>query len=238
MIPKDFDHAKPNHVRAPINHYRRRLLAGPERTTPDDIKSGANEATLKRVKNSHRGIGARKDITGLAAIAVDQDFLEEIGEMSALEHLDMRFPMRATDLSPLRKLQNLRVLQMDSPNKITDFTPILDLPRLEVFMVENAKGLYDLEWMRPLRESLKVLGLEGSVSTDQRAASLAPLEGFGLEALFMTSAMLKDKDISPLLTCPALRVFMGTRMAPRAQYEALEAANPDLICPWFDWERW
>ncbi len=235
---KAFDPTDPVQLRSAIHHYRHKLRVGPKRTAADQIAEDAVEAELHREKTSHRGIGTRRRLRALAAGAVNQDFLDEIGELAELEHLDLRWPMRATDLAPLRRLAKLRVLQIDSPSKITDFTPILDLPALKVLMIENAQHLYELDWMRPLKDRLEVLGIEGSVNRDQRVASLAPLEGFAIEALFMVSVMLKDRSVAPLRTCPNLRMFYGTRFAPKADFQALEAARPGLYCNWFDWDSW
>lgn len=102
----------------------------------------------------------------MAAVAAEQDFLDEIGELTELTHLDLRFPMHAPDLSPLRNLSKLGVLQMDSPSKVEDFTPILDLPSLEVLLIENAQHLYEHDWMRPLKDRLFVLGLQWLVMKD------------------------------------------------------------------------
>ena len=176
------------------------------------------------------------EITALAAVGADQAFLEEIGELTKLEQLDIRYPFRANDLSPLRKLRNLRVLHLESAGQVSDFSPLAELPLLEVLTIEHAKHLFELDWLLPLKDRLITLGLEGSISTDQRILSLKPLEGFALEALFMVSATLKDKSLSPLATCPNLILFDSARLAPRSEFQALEAAKPELLCPWFaDW---
>ncbi|MBK0399517.1 hypothetical protein H0I76_09965 [Limibaculum sp. M0105] len=161
------DPESPAYFRALVNRYRHRLRVGPPRKSAAEIPPDAIEAELHRVKKSHRGVGAMKQLTGLAAAAADQDFLDEIGELTELVHLDLRFPMRAPDLAPLRNLKKLHVLQIDSPSKVEDFRPILDLPALEVLMIENAQHLFDLEWMRPLKDRLLVLGIEGTVNKDQ-----------------------------------------------------------------------
>lgn len=56
--------------------------------------------------------------------------MEEIGELTNFEKLELRWPMRGTEnLEPLRKLKKLTYLSIDTPGaKVTDFTPICDLP--------------------------------------------------------------------------------------------------------------
>jgi hypothetical protein len=68
--------------------------------------------------------------------------------------------------------------------------------------------------------------------------SLAPLEGFALEALFLTNTRLADQDLSAIATMPNIR-FLGTGInAPRAQFFALRDAKPELECQWFDERVW
>jgi hypothetical protein len=228
----------PNYWRFVTARYRHRLRTGPPRSSADEIKDGATHAELHRVKEGYKGLSRHQSLKELAAVKVDQGFLEEIATLENLEHLDLRYPMRAEDLSPIRSLRKLRVLQIDGASKISDFTPILDLPSLEVLMFEQAQHLFDLRWMRPLKDRLVVLGLEGSTATNQKIASLAPLEGFAFEALFMTSVTLASKDVLPLAACPNLHVFNCGKMAPKANYMALYEKRPDLNCNWFPPNPW
>ena len=228
----------PNYLRALKNAYRNPLRVGPPRWSVGEIPPDATTALLERKGKSHVGISERTQLTGLAAVAADQSFLDEIGALENLEHLDFRWPMRAPDLSPLRNLKKLRVLRMDSCSKVTDFGPLAEMPALENLQIENAQHLYEIDWIVPLKSQLKVLGLQGSVSKDQRIASLSPLRGFAIEAIFLVSAMIKDKSLDALTTCPNLHLFDGARCAPRHEFEALERAHPDMLCGWFDPERW
>lgn len=232
------DPKSPVYYRALVNKYRDPLRVGPPRKSVAEIPEGATSAELHRVGKSHAGIAARTELTELAAVAADQNFMDEIGELSNLERLDLRFPMRAPDLSPLTKLKKLRTLRLDGCSKVVDFSPIAMLPALSNLQIENAQHLYDIEWIRPLKDRLFVLGIEGSVSKDQRIASFAPLGGFAFEAIFTVSIMLKDRDLTPLETCPNLHLYEGTRCAPREHFERLEKTHPEMICAWFDWDRW
>src|SRR6478735_3019806 len=93
-----------------------------------DIPQQATFAGLGRDKASHRGIGARRSLTTLFASAVDQAYLEEIGELEALEYLWLGWPVTAKDLAPLTRLKRLRFLKLDSPRAVTDFAPLTTLP--------------------------------------------------------------------------------------------------------------
>jgi hypothetical protein len=223
-------------------HYRSWLhIRRPEcgvYTRGEDVPLNADCARLSRDKDSHRGISRCTGLRELEAGAVNQDFLEDVGCLTGLEYLALEWPVTATDLSPLNGLAELRTLAINSPRNITDFTPLLALPKLERLFIENAKHMADLEWLHPLSGRLRVLGIEGSLYTAQRITSLIPLEGFALEALFLTNTKLGDQSLAPLRTMDSLR-FLGTALnAPRAEFEALRAAQPQLQCDWFRPEMW
>lgn len=204
----------------------------------EDVPMGATYVSLGREKASHRGIGKRTALRELAAKGVNQDFLEEIAELEGLEYLDLGWPVTATDLAPLRRLTNLRHLAINSPRNISDFTPVLDLPLLERLFIENAKHMHALDWMRPMKDRLVALGIEGSMYTPQPIDSLIPLAGFALEALFLTNTRLDDQDLTPIATMPNIRVLGSALNAPRAQFFALRDAKPGLECSWFDERIW
>ena len=204
----------------------------------EDIPLDASCARLFRKKTSHRGIERRTELRELEAEAVNQDFLEHLASLHRLEYLALEYPVTATDLSPLAKLTELRTLKINSPRNIADFTPLLALPKLERLFIENAKHLTKLDWLRPLANRLKVLGIEGSMWDAQKIPTLAPLDGFALEALFLTNTKLEDQSFAPLRSMTSLK-FLGTALnAPRAEFEALQAALPELHCDWFAPEMW
>ena len=200
----------------------------------DDIAEDATFVGLGREKASHRGIGRRKAITTLFASAVDQDYLDEIGELANLEYLWLGWPVTARDLAPLARLKHLTYLKLDSPRNVTDFAPLTQLPALTHLFVENAKHMAALDWLAPLEGQLAALGIEGSIWTLQKVPALAPLAGFAFEALFMTSVRLADKDLTPLASCPNLAYLQCARFAPKNKFEELKALRPDIACLWFD----
>jgi hypothetical protein len=217
-------------------HLRRPDL--PHFTRGEDVPMDAAYASLARDKASHKGIRTRTALRELSAHGVNQPFLDEIAGLTALEYLDLGWPVTATDLAPLRSLANLRHLVINSPRNIADFTPLLGLPKLERLFIENAKHLHSLDWLRPLKDRLVALGIEGSMWTAQPIDSLAPLEGFALEALFLTNTRLADQDLSPIATMANIR-FLGSGInAPRAQFFALRDTKPNLQCSWFAERAW
>lgn len=199
-----------------------------------DIPDDATMAGLGRDKASYRGLGERRGLTRLLTSAVDQGFLDEICTLEALEYLWLGWPVTAHDISGLTRLKRLRFLKIDSPRNLTDFRPLAELPALTSLFVENAKHLHDLDWLAPLGPRLWSLGIEGSMWTMQKLPGLAPFSGLGMEALFLTSVRLADKDLTPLADCPNLKYLSCARFAPKPRFDALKALRPDIECIWFD----
>ena len=170
---------------------------------------------------------------------VKQDRLEEICEMSSLEELSLEWPTLATSLDCLKRLPNLRKLRIDSPRKITDFTPVARLPHLTHLDIENAKHLADLRWIRPLKDRLIKLNLDGSINTTQKLESLDPLDGFAFKELWLTNVSVADKDLSPLITCRNLKLLRCAKAVSTFEgFMALADARPDMACDWFSPEMW
>lgn len=203
------------------------------------ISPNAERGWHNREKNSFRGIATRTNLRALTAGSVNQDYLDEICELTQLEELDLLYPMTATSLDGLVRLQNLKRLRIDSPRNIEDFSPITRLMNLDELEIENAKHLFNLRWMLPLKDRLRKLGLDGSINTTQKLESLDPLDGFAFEELTLTTVSLKDKDISPLINCRSLKSLRcATTVSTFDGFMALADARPDIECMWFDLANW
>ena len=203
------------------------------------IAPDAEMGVHHREKESFRGISTRKNLRILTASAVNQDFLDEICQLSNLEWLELEWPVTAETLEGLTRLTKLHRLKIDSPRNITDFTPILKLANLTRLEIENARHLHDLSWIRPLKNRLTFLGLDGSINTTQKLASLDPLDGFEMEELTLTNVSVADKDLSPLITCRNLRRLRCAKAVSTFEgFMALADARPDLACDWFDPDAW
>lgn len=207
-------------------------------TDAREVPLDAERALLHRVKTSHRGIGERQALKHLIAGSADQAYLDEICTITGLERLELEYPVTAKTLDPLRSLTRLRHLSIDSPRHVADFTPLLELPSLTTLLITNAKHLTDIVWLAEAHH-LEVIGIEGSMWTDQKIPTLAPLAGLrGLRALLATSTRLGDRDLSPLADCPRLDFLGCARFAPREEFERLQQRKPDLVCTWFRPEAW
>ena len=203
------------------------------------ISPNAEIGAHHREKNSFRGISTRKQLRILTASAVNQDFLDEICELTNLEDLSLEWPTTATSLDGLARLAKLRRLRIDSPRSITDFSAITKLPYLTHLDIENAKHLSDLRWMRPLKDRLVKLNLDGSINTTQKLDSIDPLDGFAFQELWMVSTSIADKDLSPLITCRNLKTLRCAKSVSTFEgFMALADARPDMQCDWFSPEAW
>lgn len=203
-------------------------------TRPDVIPEAATRAVVVRKGASHRGIAARHGLRALVAMAVNQDFLDEICELSGLEYLHLGDPVTAEDLSGIARLGRLRTLKLDGVRKARDFSPLLAPPGLRILTIGNAPGLRDLDFLADAHQ-LASIGVEGDIWTAQKIESLRPLGGLReLEALFHTNVVLRDKELSYLADCPKLRILRCARFAPKRQFEALRRLMPDLRCEWCD----
>lgn len=203
-------------------------------TFATDIPDDAILGRIDRQKKSHQGLGTKTELRELFAGSVNQNMMDEIAELKNLEVLFLGYPITADDISAIAGLKKLHTLKIDSPRKITDFSFVLDLPNLHTLLIENAKHLNDLGFLASAHR-LKVIGVEGDMSTMQKVDSLKPLGGLkSLEVLFLTTVQLKDKDLTCLATCPELRLMQCARFAPKKSFDALRAAMPDLVCRWCD----
>jgi hypothetical protein len=202
------------------------------------IPERAEHAWIKRRKLNYRGVVGKNALTQLIAANVDQAFLDEIGQLSALRRLEFQWPFLGTDLTPLLNLKRLEHLSIDSPRKLDDFSPLLQLPALRTLLITDAKKMPDLKWLSGAHH-LEVIGIEGAIDSDHKIESLAPLaELRSLRAFLGVSTRLVDKSLMPLARCPRLEYLSIARCAPRLEFEQLREARPDIVCTWFDPNSW
>jgi hypothetical protein len=198
-----------------------------------EIEKDSEVVHFYREKNSHKGIGDFSSIKRLCAKQVNQDFLNEIGELTGLECLEME-TVTADDLKPLTGLPNLRILKMTGIRKATDFAPLLEIIPLTKLFIENAKYIDSLAFLSKAH-NLVAIGIEGGMYTKQKIKSLRPLSGLSkLEALFMSSVQLKDKNLDYLSSVPNLSYLGSARFAPESSFKSLRNLMPNLVCRWCD----
>jgi hypothetical protein len=186
-----------------------------------------------REKKSHRGIRKHKSLKELVAKQVDQNFLHEICDLYNLEYLEME-TVTATDISILKKLPKLRYLKIYGLRNAKDISCLTKMENLRKLFLENIKHLSDLNFLDG-NQKLKALGVEGSMYTKQKIASLEPISRVkSLEAVFLSSVQLTDKNLDYLALLPQLMFLYCARFAPKSSFESLRALMPNLICNWCD----
>jgi hypothetical protein len=165
--------------------------------------------------------------------SVNQEFLEELVDISTIEQLYIE-GITATDLTPLHGLKRLRRLVLIGGTKIQSVNWVAGLPPLEALAIENFKRVNDLDPLGALT-SLSALGVEGSIWTRMRVASLAPLAGLhGLRSLFLTNLTASDRGLRHLHSLARLEVLQIGALFPDEEFVRLRHALPRLRCDWFE----
>ncbi len=196
-----------------------------------ELQKGVENVHFYREKKSYKGLANFTSIRKLLAKQVDQNFLDEIGSLRALEYLEIEV-LTAGDLTPLKKLSNLRVLKIDSIRKAIDFDPLTKIGSLEKLFIQNATNLESLEFLSTAH-NLVAIGIEGGMYKKQKIKSLKPLACLNkLEALFMTSVQLEDKTLDYLSSIPSLIYLGSARFAPKSNFLKLRQLMPNLVCNW------
>ena len=198
-----------------------------------DITPGIKSLHFYREKKSHQGINRLVTVTELLAKQVDQEFLNEICELQSLDYLEMEV-VTAADLSPLLNLPRLRYLKIYGLRKAKDLVPVTKIKTLQKLFIENSKHLTDLSFLNP-DQPLEALGIEGSMYTKQKIPTLEPLSQIdSLQAVFLSSVQLTDKNLDYLAKLPNLNYLSCARFAPKSSFDSLRALMPNLVCRWCD----
>ncbi len=198
-----------------------------------DLPHDTPELRFRREGSSHRGIHSFRKLSRAWLYSVNQDFLEELADLPAIEQLFID-GTTATDLTPLHRLRCLRRLVVIGGTKIQSMDWVTGLPPLEVLGMENFKRVRHLEPLASLT-SLAALGVEGSIWTRMSVDTLAPLSSLGrLRYLFLTNLTASDKGLHFLHSLTGLKVLEIGALFPDEQFLKLRQALPRLHCDWFD----
>jgi hypothetical protein len=203
------------------------------RTSLVDLPHDATELRFRREGSSHRGIHRFSKLRRAWLYSVNQDFLEELAELPAIEQLFID-GSTATDLTPLHRLRQLRRLFVNGGTKIQSMDWVVGLPPLEALAIENFKRVLHLDPFASLT-SLTALGIEGSIWTRMRVATLAPLSGLrGLRYLFLTNLTALDDSLRHLHPLAGLEVLQIGALFPDEELLRLRQALPRLRRDWFE----
>ncbi len=186
-----------------------------------------------RKKNSYRGLSNLTHVTDLTATSVDEGFFNEICEMKNLDRLVMD-GVKVPDISLLSNLKRLRYLKIVKLSPADNLEVLANIPSLRKLWINESKAITDYSFLRDAKK-IVALGVEGDTWTKQKVDSLAPFSYLDdLEALFMSSVQLKDKNLDYLATNPKLKYFWVARFAPKSSFDSLRNLMPSLECQWCD----
>jgi len=202
-------------------------------TSVNNVPINSKKVSFYREKNSHKSISEFSSIKKLLAKQVNQDYLNEISKLENLEYLEIQI-LTAEDLKPLADLKKLQTLKLEGVRKANEFCFLEKMESLTKLFIENSKNISFLSFLSKTH-NLVALGIEGGMYTKQKIDSLEPISRLNkLEALFMSSVQLKDKNLDYLATIPNLKYLGAARFAPKSSFESLRKNMPKLICNWCD----
>ena len=198
----------------------------------DGVPHDIERLHFRRQKSSHRGIADLRSLKCLWARQANQEFIEEISHLENLEMLHVD-GLTANALTALGRNRKLRRLLLIGGTKIEDLDWLAGLPStLEVLFLENFSRVSDLSAIGRL-SNLTALGIEGGITTYVRIDTLAPLAGLNnLRSLFLASARVQDKSLSPLRGLARLEHLECTARFPDREFIELANSLPNLECQW------
>ena len=198
-----------------------------------DLSHDTNEMSFCRERSSHRGINCFQNLRRVWLYSVNQEFLEELAEISTIESLFIK-GFTATDLTPLWKMKRLRRLILINNPKIQSLDWVAELPAVESLCIEHFQHISHLDPLASLT-NLSALGVEGSVGTAMRISSLKPLSNLQkLQFLSLTNLRVSDQKLSHLCLLANLEILHCARYFPDEEFLRLRRALPKLQCQWFD----
>jgi hypothetical protein len=202
-------------------------------TTLEGVPHDAEQLNFMREGKSQRGFARLQSLKRAWLHGVSPEFLDEIARVESLEVLQLA-RVTATDLTPLARLRNLKRLIVHDATKVESLRWVEGLPPLDALALENFKRVRDLE---PLQARLELitLGVEGSMWTAMRVASLAPLSRLTkLRSLFTTNLRVADRSLQPLHSLAHLGLLRCAAFYPDEEFRSLRRALPHLRCEWID----
>ena len=198
-----------------------------------DVPADIEYLNFWRKQNSHIGIHNLKNVNHLTATAINDSFFEEICELKTLDSLVLD-NIDIENLDKISQLPKLRYLKLVKLKPCDGLNCLIQLPKLEKLWISESKAITDYSFLKGAK-SLVALGVEGDIWTKQKVDSLEPFSEMPmLEALFMSSVQLKDKNLNYVASNPKLKYFSVARFAPKSSFDNLHKIRPDLVSQWFE----
>lgn len=198
-----------------------------------EIEGTSEVLNFWRKNKSYSGISDLKYVTDLTATSVDEGFFEEICQMSQLKSLIID-KLEVSDLSRITNLKNLENLDIVNLKPTKNMESLCSIKSLNKLWINESKHITDYSFLSGAKGVL-ALGVEGDLWTKQKIDSFAPFQDLdNLEALFLSSVQVKDKNLDYFSTNPKLKHLWIARCAPKSSFDSLRKLMPDLDCMWCD----
>lgn len=206
-------------------------------TAPNEIPETAQDARLLRKGKSLRGISSYVGLKRIWAYGVNQELLEELCCLSALEVLFID-GVSATDLSPVGRLTKLQALSVEGAPKIDNLSWLPESKSLRSLAICNLKSLHDLSGLEAHKQ-LRGLAVDGGSWTPMQVESLCPMSSLReLQFISLVNCRVSDKSLQPLCNLTKLAALHCAKFFPRQQFQLLHASLPTLRCDWFSSDTW
>ena len=141
--------------------------------------------------------------------------------------------IKTENLDCLIALANLSILGLEGCSKVTSLEIFSRLRSLSGLAITHFKNVHDL---RPLAElnSLRALGIAGSMWTRMQVDSFKPLEGLrNLELLHLTNIKAEDESLKPLGYLQNLKYLDIANFYPTSEFAWLSQKLKMTECIWF-----
>jgi hypothetical protein len=201
----------------------------------DDVALVPANAVSVRLVSGAKHLARLPSYTKLKSLwcfDIGADALDAICRCAALESLYID-NVKTGDVSPLKRLADLKVLGLERCSKLTSLADLAELESLQGLGITHFKNVRDLGPLARLK-GLRALAVTGSIWTTMRVASLQPLEELRvLEFLHLTNIKPDDGSLKPLARLTSLKKLELANFYPTSEFAWLARRLPSTECQWF-----
>lgn len=171
-------------------------------------------------------------------LRVNQDFFNAICKMKNLERLHF-WTSTAEDISDISKLKNLTRLDLESFSRLTDISPLLKLQKLKLLYIDNSFKIENYDVIGKMTQLIG-LKLNGNIFAPKnlRLPSLKPFANLKkLEHLDLDACSVIDNSYDAVLALENLKRFDVTGTIPKEQRDKIKSGHKKLQAGFFmDWD--
>ncbi len=142
--------------------------------------------------------------------------------------------LEVSDLSMIANLENLSHLHIVKLKPTKNMDVLCNISSLKKLWIDESKNITDYSFLKGAKGVI-ALGVEGDIWTKQKIDSFSPFQHLdNLEALFLSSVQVKDKNLDYFATNPKLKHLWISRCVPKSSFDSLRQLMPYLDCMWCD----